>query len=96
MQKGRKVGCGTLPGRSPSSAGRAEPLGVGPKSRFLQEKSHPEGRFWGQAGRPSGSQMVVFILKLSKNHEKVDPGGGSEKVQKNDGKMMPEVGVLGR
>ena len=40
--------------------------------------------------------MVVFGSKLTKNHEKVDPGGGSEKVQKNDGKMMPEVGVLGR
>ena len=58
--------------------------------------SHPEGRFWGQAGRPSGSKIVVFGSKLFKNHEKVDPGGGSEKNQKNDGKMMPEVGVLGR
>ena len=43
-----------------------------------------------------GPKMVIFGSKLSKNHEKVDPGEGSEKVQKNDGKMMPEVGVLGR
>ena len=66
------------------------------KVDFGRKKVTPEGDFRGEAGRPSGSKMVVFGSKLSKNHEKVDPGEGSEKVQKNDGKMMPEVGVLGR
>ena len=75
--------------------GRFGSFGVGRFGRLLARKWSPGGRSWEPGGSPSGLKIAIFGEKLMKNRQKVDPGGLPQKTWKNDGKMMPKVGVLG-
>ena len=87
MQKGRKVGCGTLLGRSPSSVGRADSFGVGPKSRFVEKKS-PRRAILGPSWAAKWVQNRCFLFKIVQKSWKSRSRRGfrksSEKWWKND------------
>ena len=44
--------------------------------------------FWGLAGPPTGSKIVIFGENLANNGKKIDPGRVREKTLKNYEKMM--------
>ena len=63
---------------------------------FGPENGRPGGDLGSQAGRQVGLKLSFLIKNDEKNRQKVDRGGLPQKAWKNDGKMMPEVSVLGR
>ena len=76
--------------------GRFGYFGVGDFEHLLPQKWSPGGRSWEPGGSPSGLKIDIFDQNLTKNRQKVDPGGLPQKTWKNDGKIMLKVGVLGR